>query len=550
MQNFCGAISVFQLKPILREQNSLRDANLIVMKFDPFYLDDVKTFGALVLGNPLYLVTSSDTCTILHDGARYNAMHMCAQKNRKMVAHNLINVISSAAFWELLYPNDIDSSRVNRMDYMLDLYLNTPDKHCGETALHFAAKFGFQDMLELISSHPRTSRNPQNINGLKPSQVCGLRCTGFIPKFNIDAGPCYVGCYVSASDLSMFKFKLLSPDFDEKAKSHNDSVMQKRNGLIDFETDFELEAYIGPATEAKCKAIMTDLQKRKRSIIVNYVSKMSKFLNYRKMRFEICRDGKVRLKEKFLASDKFLNVSDNLVNLIQQCELFLRSENKKFFNTSISQQLELSFSKLHSKFEELNCSAADSSLGSLTASFANLNIDSSFNQSFNLNDSMMPSVNGSCASILSDTCHDDLSSLDTKFRTWNEFDDSNDDFKTPPASPVANFVDAIDTPFISFCNCEPTEFWQHSELLSVLNNYLISQYFEYVSEHDPTQTESYPLLSSWCEKLKSTSSDILADKSTKTSLNCKTCNYCVHEKFNVFASLSDFEFDPFCLYLN
>lgn len=57
------------------------------------------------------------------------------------------------------------------MFYLLDTYLNTPDKFLNETPLHFASKFGLLDILELFLSFPECDRERKNTQGKTPVDV-------------------------------------------------------------------------------------------------------------------------------------------------------------------------------------------------------------------------------------------------------------------------------------------------------------------------------------------------------------------------------------------
>ena len=57
------------------------------------------------------------------------------------------------------------------MFYLLDTYLNTPDKFLNETALHFACKFGCLDIVELLLSYPECDRERKNTKGEAPIDV-------------------------------------------------------------------------------------------------------------------------------------------------------------------------------------------------------------------------------------------------------------------------------------------------------------------------------------------------------------------------------------------
>ncbi len=61
-------------------------------------------------------------------GFRYNALHVCAMKNQAEIAQLLLETLSNAGFYQLLYPKDSQEVTNQRLDHMVDLYLNMPDK--------------------------------------------------------------------------------------------------------------------------------------------------------------------------------------------------------------------------------------------------------------------------------------------------------------------------------------------------------------------------------------------------------------------------------------
>ena len=119
--------------------------------------------------NPRYLVSSGDTPTILKEGPRYNALHVCAMSNKAEMCKVILQIIEKPSFIELLH-----GQRNNATDevsaILLDLYLNTPDKGRGETPLHFAAKFGALDMIKILISYPQCKMT-KNSDGQYPKDV-------------------------------------------------------------------------------------------------------------------------------------------------------------------------------------------------------------------------------------------------------------------------------------------------------------------------------------------------------------------------------------------
>ena len=57
------------------------------------------------------------------------------------------------------------------MSFLLENYLNTPDKFLNETPLHFASKLGAVDIIQLLVSYPQCDRERLNTRGETPSQI-------------------------------------------------------------------------------------------------------------------------------------------------------------------------------------------------------------------------------------------------------------------------------------------------------------------------------------------------------------------------------------------
>lgn len=66
---------------------------------------------------------------VVQEGSRYNAFHICATKNRPTSFKLILETIQDPKFAQLLYPDDTDDTRTDRINFFTDLYLNTPDKH-------------------------------------------------------------------------------------------------------------------------------------------------------------------------------------------------------------------------------------------------------------------------------------------------------------------------------------------------------------------------------------------------------------------------------------
>ncbi|CAB1322134.1 unnamed protein product [Coregonus sp. 'balchen'] len=96
------------------------------------------------------------------EGCRYNVMHVAAKENQPGVAQLLLDTLENPDFMRLMYPDDLEAMLQKRIRYIIDLYVNTPDKAGFETPLHFACKFGCPDVVNVLCSHPDTDKNCKN----------------------------------------------------------------------------------------------------------------------------------------------------------------------------------------------------------------------------------------------------------------------------------------------------------------------------------------------------------------------------------------------------
>ncbi|XP_049660279.1 ankyrin repeat and LEM domain-containing protein 2 isoform X1 [Accipiter gentilis] len=132
---------------------------------------DTATFSELIWSNPRYLIGSGDNPTVVQEGCRYNVMHVAAKENQPGICQLLLDTLENPEFMRLMYPDDNDIMLKNRIQYIVDLYLNTPDKMGFDTPLHFACKFGNLDVVNVLTSHPAIVKNPRNKYDQTPAEV-------------------------------------------------------------------------------------------------------------------------------------------------------------------------------------------------------------------------------------------------------------------------------------------------------------------------------------------------------------------------------------------
>ncbi|XP_070618802.1 ankyrin repeat and LEM domain-containing protein 2 isoform X2 [Erythrolamprus reginae] len=132
---------------------------------------DESTFLELIWSNPRYLIGSGDNPTIVQEGCRYNVMHVAAKENQPGICRLLLDTLENPEFMRLMYPDDDTVMLEKRISYIVDLYLNTPDKMVFDTPLHFACKFGNPDVVSVLASHPGIVKNPKNKYNQTPADV-------------------------------------------------------------------------------------------------------------------------------------------------------------------------------------------------------------------------------------------------------------------------------------------------------------------------------------------------------------------------------------------
>lgn len=139
--------------------------------------DNSSAVFEMINANPRYLVSSGDTPTILKEGPRYNALHFAAINNRETMAKIILQTVENPRFIEVLHgiPNHPNGAEMTQ--FILDSYLNTPDKSRGETPLHFAAKHGALDVVKVLISYP-ACKMTLNTDGLLPKEIICTRMPG------------------------------------------------------------------------------------------------------------------------------------------------------------------------------------------------------------------------------------------------------------------------------------------------------------------------------------------------------------------------------------
>lgn len=211
---------------------------------------DEVAFRDLVYNNPRYLIGSGDNPTIVQEGCRYNVMHVAAKENQAAIAQLLMDTLENPEFMRLMYPDDQEDMLQKRICYIVDLYLNTPDKAGFETPLHFACKFGCPDVVNVLCSHPFIDKNCKNKDGQRPCDVICSRKNKYqeVKQKIIDylEDRCYIPLLRAADNTSQpIIGELWSPESSESL-----SLIQ-RHSRSPMDPVMTVTAFAGPLSPLK-----------------------------------------------------------------------------------------------------------------------------------------------------------------------------------------------------------------------------------------------------------------------------------------------------------
>lgn len=209
------------------------------------------TFSDLIWSNPRYLIGSGDNPTIVQEGCRYNVMHVAAKENQASVCQLTLETLENPEFMRLMYPDDNMDMLQKRILYIVDLYLNTPDKVGFDTPLHFACKFGNVDVVNVLSSHPLIVKNPRNKYGKTPEDVICERSKNKSAELRERIREYLMGHYyvplLRAEDTSPVIGELWSSDQKAEASSADHYRGSPRDPVM------TLRAFVGPLSPSKAE---------------------------------------------------------------------------------------------------------------------------------------------------------------------------------------------------------------------------------------------------------------------------------------------------------
>ncbi|CAD5114872.1 DgyrCDS3905 [Dimorphilus gyrociliatus] len=155
--------------PSLRKQDLNKLRHLIEQ-------DKYDEFEDTIRSNAKYLVNSAnDLPTILKEGVRYNALHVCATHNRDAFAKLIIKLIKDKTLMKEMYSSSDDDLITDKTDILLHSYINGCDGIRGDTPLHLSARLNHWQIAKVILQEPILERNRVNKEKEKVEDVIGDR---------------------------------------------------------------------------------------------------------------------------------------------------------------------------------------------------------------------------------------------------------------------------------------------------------------------------------------------------------------------------------------
>lgn len=77
-------------------------------------------------------------------------MHVAAKENQAGIAQLLLDILENPEFMRLMYPDDQELMLQKRIHYIVDLYLNTPDKAVSSSPVPATAHLIYSDFKRTV----------------------------------------------------------------------------------------------------------------------------------------------------------------------------------------------------------------------------------------------------------------------------------------------------------------------------------------------------------------------------------------------------------------
>lgn len=137
---------------------------------------DHEAVDEIIWSNPRSLITCSDSAVYLMAGPKYNAAHISARANKPDIMALILDTVTNLKYIRKLYPNESEENLQDRVNHLLDSYLNTPDPRQGNTPLHFACKLGHYRVVRVLLTFEGCDLTLRDSNGLTAEESACIQC--------------------------------------------------------------------------------------------------------------------------------------------------------------------------------------------------------------------------------------------------------------------------------------------------------------------------------------------------------------------------------------
>ncbi|CAG0885815.1 unnamed protein product [Darwinula stevensoni] len=195
----------------------------------------------------------------------YNALHVGAIAKQAKLCQVLLDTIEDPEFTARLYPDDSPSAHRSRISFLMDLYLNTPDRAGNETPLHFAAKLGAVEVVRILVSYRMCDRERKNKHGETPRDIICSRCSDANPSTKKKIHQLLAEQYfipLLGSDDTM-PLKLLKPWSPDRHGSRPSALPLDQDLLPSgspHKSQYQVNAYVGPLSSNEADALFKELK--------------------------------------------------------------------------------------------------------------------------------------------------------------------------------------------------------------------------------------------------------------------------------------------------
>lgn len=206
--------------------------------------------------NPRYLISSGDSPVIIKESCRYNTLHICAINNHFDICEYILNILSNVDFIRSLYTNDTCEQAEMRIERIMDLYLNMPEKGFHETPLHFACKYGSYEVVKLFLNRELCTKTVLNKQNQIPfDMICLKYMKGDVEKNKIKIKSLFEDCFYVPFFRDNYNFEsfVSKPVRDDKITDMKGSPNDNLRTKI-------LTAFVGPTSPSKAKEIYERLK--------------------------------------------------------------------------------------------------------------------------------------------------------------------------------------------------------------------------------------------------------------------------------------------------